>query len=183
MESYPAEKVPAFDAKGSSFQYYEKRVRLWMRSKETGPAGRASTSVLQMNSVPRRVCFSARGDHLDDQTGVARILEVLRRYFAVEAAGASYRQSIDEFIAGSDLRAESRMERGTGFPEQFASILRTHYAGLPRQKKKPSDGRQSEEPDVYGGGGERAQIIWIAQWRLPSGCVDHGGSGRAFAER
>ena len=29
------------------------------------------------------------------------------------------------------------METGAGFPEQFASLLRTHNAGLPRQEKSP----------------------------------------------
>ena len=31
--------------------------------------------------------------------------------------------------------AESKMEMGTGLPEQFASILRPHNAGSPRQEK------------------------------------------------
>ena len=49
-------------------------------------------------------------------------------------------QSIDEFIAKFDLlrrKAESKLEMGTGFPEQFATILRMHNAGLPRQEKSP----------------------------------------------
>ena len=104
-----------------------------------------------MNSAPRQFWQSAAGGHLDNQEGVARILEVLRNYFAPEAADAIYRQVMrftqyrraeqpaDEFIVEFDLlrrKAESKMGMGTGFPEQFASIWRMRYAGLPARKSR-----------------------------------------------
>ena len=78
--------------------------------------------------------------------GVARILEILRSYFAPEAADATRQQvarflnyqSIDEYVVEYDLlrrRAESKMEMGAGFPEQFVSILRGSNAGLPRHEE------------------------------------------------
>ena len=88
MKLSPAEDVPASDSKGLSLQDYERRVRLWMRTTKADPAGRASSFVMRMNSAPRQVCSSAGGDHLDDQDGVMRILEMPRTYFAPGAANA-----------------------------------------------------------------------------------------------
>ena len=131
MELPPAARAPAPDEEGSSVQNYERQVRLWMRAATTDPAS--------------KVCLSAGGDPLDDQDGVARILEMLRRNFAPGVADAAYQQvarlfqyrradqSIDEFIAEFDLlrgKAESMMEMAAGFPEQMASIPRMHNAGL-----------------------------------------------------
>ena len=80
---------------------------------------------------------------MDHRDGVTRVLEILRGYFAPEAADAirqqvmrfmNYRrsdQSIDEHLAGYDLprtRAEPKMEMGAGLSDQFAPILRTSNA-------------------------------------------------------
>ena len=87
---------------------------------------------------------------MDNRDGVARILEIFRGYFDPEAAGATpqqemrftqrrrAKQSTDEFIAEFDLvqrKAESKMETGAGFPEQFISTLSMDNAGLPRKEK------------------------------------------------
>ena len=81
---------------------------------------------------------------------MTRILSVLRSFFAPEAADAirqqvarftncrrSY-QSIDECILEFDplrRKAESEMETGAGFPEQFVATLRMNNAGLPRKEE------------------------------------------------
>ena len=114
MELSPAGKAPVFDGKDSSFQDYEQQVRLWTRTTETDPASTASTLASQTNPAPRQVCLLPCGGHLDGRGGVARILEILRSYFAPEAADAIYQQairftqyrradqSIDEFVAEFD---------------------------------------------------------------------------------
>ena len=150
MELSPAEKAPAFDRKGASVLDYERQVRLWMRSTKTDPAGSSSSLALHMNSAPRQVCLPAGGGHLDDQEGVTRFLEILPNFRASGAAGAIYRQVarltqyrraeqfINEFIVESDLlrrKAESKMDMGSGYPEQFASKLRMNNAGLYRQEE------------------------------------------------
>ena len=68
---------------------------------------------------------------MDNHGGVARILDILRSYFAPEAADAihqqlmrlmqlrSAEQRIDEFIAEFDLlrrKAETKLEAGRVFP-------------------------------------------------------------------
>ena len=143
-------RVPAFDRKCTLFLDFGQQIQSRMRATKTNTANRAPLLVLHMISAPRRVCPSAGGGHLDNQDGVARTLEVPRNYFAPEAADAIYQrlmrfmrhrraaQPVDEFIVEFDplrSKAESEMDMGTGFPEQFASILRMHNAGLPHQEK------------------------------------------------
>ena len=68
---------------------------------------------------------------------MTRTLEILRNYFDPEAVGSKYLevvrftqyrrtdQTIDEYIAKFNLlwrEAESKMEMGAGFPEQFTSF-------------------------------------------------------------
>ena len=86
-----------------------------MRETAMGPASRASLLESHVNSAPRQVCLSAHGGHLDGRGGIARILGILRNYFAPEAAHAidqqvarflQYRrteQSIGEVIDEFDL--------------------------------------------------------------------------------
>ena len=78
--------------------------------------------------------------------GVARILGILRNFFAPEAAGAKRQQvmrfsqirpagqPIGEFFVECDLlrrRAESILEMGAGFPEHCISVLRRYHAVRP----------------------------------------------------
>ena len=105
---------------------------------------------LRMNSVARRVCWPAGGDQSDYDDGVTCVLEILRNYPAAEGADSIYQEvvclsqyrrpgrKIDENIAERDplrRRPESQIEVVAGFPGQFAPILRTQIAGLPRQEE------------------------------------------------
>ena len=92
MDMPDAEKGPAFGGIGTSFLDFERRDQLWMRATGLGPASRAPLLVLHMNSVPRQGRPSPGGSHLDDWGVVTRFFGILRRYFALEAAGAIYRQ-------------------------------------------------------------------------------------------
>ena len=83
-----------FDGKGSSFLDYEQQVRLRMCATRTDPASRASAVVMHVSSVPRRVCSSAGGGHVDDQDGVAQILGILRSCFAPGDEDAIYQQAM-----------------------------------------------------------------------------------------
>ena len=89
-----------------------------------------------MAPAPRQVCVTEGSDISDHSDRVAKILEILRNYFAPEAVDAIHQQvmrftrfrrtdqSIDEYTAGFDLlcwKAESNVEMGAGFPEKFVS--------------------------------------------------------------
>ena len=82
--------------------------------------------------------------------GDAAILGILRNYFAPEAAYAIHQQvtrfvrctradqSIDASMVEYDLlwrKAESNMEMGAGFPDQFVSILRVNNDALSYRQK------------------------------------------------
>ena len=81
-------KVPVCVAKGTSFLDIEQQAQLWMRATKMDPAIRAPFLVLHEHSAPRQVCLSEGGNYLGNRDGVARILEILRNYFAPEAADA-----------------------------------------------------------------------------------------------
>ena len=145
MAAPNAEKVPAFDGKGTSILDFEQQAPLRMRLTETDPASRSPLLVLHMNSAPRRVCPSAGGGHSNSRDGVARFSGVISNYFAPEAADAIHQQlmrftqyrraghSMGEFVVELDLlrhEAASRMDVGAGLLEQFSSILRMHNAAL-----------------------------------------------------
>ena len=97
-----------------------------------GPCGQSFYVGFACKLGPRQICLSAGGDHLGDQGGVARILEILRRHISLGAADVIYQQvvrfsqcrradqSMAEFIAEFDLlrrEAGSKIEMSTGFPE------------------------------------------------------------------
>ena len=92
-------------------------------------------------------------------------------------------QSIDEHTVEYGLPrtwVESKKEIGTGFPEQFVSILGMNNAGLYRQEKSLATAccqRSLEIEDVRRG---HAKIIWIARRRRPPGCLDYGRISGTF---
>ena len=104
-------RVSAFGGRGTSFSGLEQHVHLWRRKTKTEAASRASLLVLHMRSAPRQVRLATGGGHSDNHDDVARILRILRNYFAPEAAGAipqqvmrfaqcrRAEQSTNEFIA------------------------------------------------------------------------------------
>ena len=120
----PAGKFPASNGGGASFLGSERQVCLWMRMTKMGPASRASALALRVNSVGGQGCLSSGGGQLGDNDGATRMLEILRNYFAPEAADSicqevvrctQYRRAgrpIDEHIVAFDSlrrKAESKM--------------------------------------------------------------------------
>ena len=101
-----AEKVPAFDGQGASFQDYEHRVRWLIRLAKLEPSGRASAAVSRVNSVARPASLSGGDDHLDNNNGVTiriittttiwiiTMLGILRNYCPPEAAESSYQEVV-----------------------------------------------------------------------------------------
>ena len=102
-----------------------------------------------MRPAPRQVRLAEGSDILGHSDGFTRILDISRSYSAPEAADAIHRKvmrfmsyrtsdrSIDEYTAEYALlraRAESKLELGAGFPDQFASILRMSNTGLSRHE-------------------------------------------------
>ena len=82
----PSEEVPIFNGKGVSCHDYEQQVRLWVRLAKMEPLRRAVALVLHVNSVALQLCLSARGDRFDNTDGATCELEILRNYFAPDAA-------------------------------------------------------------------------------------------------
>ena len=150
MASPGSDKAPVLHGRGATFADYEHRAHLWLRTTKTELAARASFWVLRMQPAPRQVCLAEGCDILGHGDGVTRILDNLRRGSAPEAADAirqqlarftNYRrtgQSAHGYIAEFFLtrkKAESKMDAGAGFPEQFAPILRMRNAELSRYGK------------------------------------------------
>ena len=119
-----------FDGRGSSFLDFEQQVFLRIRTAKADFAIRAYPSALHLRSAPREVCIAAGADFVSNQDGAARISDILRKFFAPDAADAIHQQatrfshprragqSIDEFIAEFDLprrKAESEMDRAQEF--------------------------------------------------------------------
>ena len=163
-----------------------------MRATKTD-LGSSATFVLRMNSAPRQVCLPAGGGNFDDQGGVARISEILRSYFAPEAADAIYQramrftqfcradQSIDGFSAGFDflrLGAESKMKMGAGCPAQFARVLRMCNAALLRQEKSLKMACAQKSLMFTDVPANMRSFFGCASRRF-----DHGGNGWALRER
>ena len=146
----PAEKVPIFDGKGSSFKDYEQQVRLWVPIAHLEPSKRAGT---------RQVRLSAGGDRLESNHGAMYILDISMNYFALGAGDSIYRevarslqyrwrgQTTDGYIAEfAALRreAESKMEMGAGppkplFPSCACSTRR--YPAKRSRRRWPPPGR------------------------------------------
>ena len=91
------DKAPVFDGRGASFLDFDKQVHQWMRATKTELAARTSLLVLHMQPAPRQVplaeCEDVSGRHNKD----TRMLEILRSYFAPEAADA-IRQQVMRFM-------------------------------------------------------------------------------------
>ena len=126
----PGPEEPVFDGRGTSFLDSVQQAHLRMHTTKTDPAIRAPFLVSHTHSAPRQVCLAAREDCFGNQDGVAGAPEILRKYFAPEAADAichqvmrfmQFRragQSIHECIVEFDLlrrEAESKVEVGDGF--------------------------------------------------------------------
>ena len=150
MAPQGGEKAPASDGRGAHFLDYEHQVHLWMRTTRNEASGRASVLILRTQPAPRRVCLAEGSDIMSRSDGVTKILKILRKYFAPEAADAIRQQvmrymrsrrpdrSIDEYIPEYDLlrrKAKSKMEMGTGSPAQFTPVLRMDNAAVPRHAK------------------------------------------------
>ena len=71
-----AEKVPALDGNGTSFLDSEQQEQLWILTKKTNSASRASLLVLHSKSVPRHVSLSADEGPLDNRG-------VIRKFFVI----------------------------------------------------------------------------------------------------
>ena len=141
MVSNGGEKAPASDGQGANFFDREHQVRLGMRATRAELTARASL----LASRPRRVRLAEGGDILDRGDGASKILNILRNYFAPDAADAVRRQvvrfvrfrrtdqPIDEYAVDFGLfrrKAEPAMETGAGAPDQFISISRMDHPAL-----------------------------------------------------
>ena len=202
-------RVPVFGGRGTSFLDFEQEFHLQMRAMGTDPASLACFLVLRMHSAPRQVCLAAGGHFLDNQHGVARILDILRNYFAPDAADAIHQkvvrfthfrraeQSIDTCTAEFDLlrrTAASKLNMGPGFAEQFIPILRMKNAGLPRQAKsllmasRPKslmfDKVEADMRRFFGsrGSGGRQDVLLTEEAVAPSGSDEYLGACMVYEE-
>ena len=161
------------------------------------PSNRASALVYSMDSVARQDCLSAGGDQIDNNGCAMCMLGKLRYYFAPEAAGSLFQEAVgfsqfrgadltvDEYIVEFGLlrrKAESRMEMGAGFPEQYLYLAHAER-GASSVREVAGVGQQPEGPEVFGCGGGYADIIWITRRSDPPGRHDCRGRGWAPGRR
>ena len=150
LASRSGEKVLAFDGRGARRLDYERQDHLWVRTARTEDSARASLLVLHMRPVPRQVCLAEGSDMLGHSDGVAKILNILRNYFAPEAVDGILQQgvrfmrfrrtdqSVGEYVAEYDLvrrKTESNLGMEAGCPGRFASISPLGSAALSRHAK------------------------------------------------
>ena len=90
----PTVAAPVFAGKGECIAKYFQEVELWTRVTTLDPTKRASALVLQTHPVPRGVCIARGNEQLSDRDNAAKVLDVLRDYFAPEPGAALYREVV-----------------------------------------------------------------------------------------
>ena len=130
--------VPTFDGQRSSFLNYEAKVTLWKNISPLEPAKKASHLLSHMADVARKVCLTIGKDVVGNVDGAEQILSILRNRLAPDKADCVFQditkflyfkrttQDMDTSLLEFDMlrqRAEARFNMGTGFPDEFASVL------------------------------------------------------------
>ena len=86
----PTSAAPCFGGRGESFASYSPEAEFWARVRNLDPTRRASALVLHMEPAAREVCWATGDERLLYQDGAAKLLQVLRDYFAPGAIVYSY---------------------------------------------------------------------------------------------
>ena len=122
---------------------------LWKNISPLEPAEKASHLSLHMADVARKVCLAVGRDVVGNIDGVEQILNILRNRFAPDKADCIFQdiakflyfkrttQDADTYLLEFDMlrqRAEARFAMGTGFPDEFASVLCMQNASLTKNE-------------------------------------------------
>ena len=143
--------APSFDGKRDSFLNYEEKVLIWRNISPLPPEQKASHLLLHMSDVARKVCLSVGKDVVGNLDGVEAILKILRHRFAPDKIDCIFQdiykfsnfkrttQDMDTYLLEFEMmrqRAEARFDMGTGFPDEFVSVLCITNASLSKNEKQ-----------------------------------------------
>ena len=166
--------VPTFDGKRNSFPNYEEKVSIWRNISPLPPDQKASHLLLHMSDVARKVCLTVGKDVIGNMDGVESILRILRNRFAPDKIDCIFQdiqkfshftrttQDMDTYLLEFEMlrqKAEARFDMGTGFPDEFASVLYTERGPL-QDGKAISCCKRRFVVSVRKCGSADAQIIW-----------------------
>ena len=117
----------------------------WIRGKK------AAHLLLHMADVARKVCLTVGKDVIGNQDGVGQILCILRNRFAPDKVDCIFQditkfmyfkrttQEMDTYLLEFDIlrqKAEARMSMGTGFPDEYVSVLCLQNASLSKHERQ-----------------------------------------------
>ena len=143
--------APHFDGQRSGFLNYEEKVLLWNQITPLEPSKRGAHLLLHMADVARKVCTTVGKDVIGNNDGVMHILNILRDRFAPDRVDCIFQdiikfmnfkkttQEMDTYLLEFDIlrqKAEARMPMGTGFPDEFASVLCIQNANLTKSERQ-----------------------------------------------
>ena len=130
--------MPHYDGQRSSFLNYEEKVLLWNQITPLEPSKRGPHLLLHMADVARKVCTTVGKDVIANNDGVMHILNISRDRLAPDRVDCIFQdiikfmnfkkttQEMDTYLLEFDIlrqKAEARMSMGTGFPDEFVSVL------------------------------------------------------------
>ena len=142
--------VPAFDGKPENFRSFLQEVELWLMVTQLPASRRAPALALAMDKMPRELCLAIGVDELRSESGVEKILEVLKKHIAPDAHDSAFRDvvaffglrrvnhTLDEYLSLFQMalrRVEARFPVGATFPEIVVSSLCLQNAGLTTHQK------------------------------------------------
>ena len=142
--------APEFGGRAGNIASYRQEVELWLLVTHLLLNRRAPALALAMDKMPRELCPSLGVGALDSDTGVAKIMGVLRKNLAPDASYAGFRDivaffglrrprlTLVEYLPRFEM---ARRPAGVRFPNNgilrdiMLSPLRLHRAGrIPNQK-------------------------------------------------
>ena len=141
--------VPSFDGQPLSFTNYDVNVIPRNRIATLDPAKRASNLLLNMADVARKICVAGGKDCIGGNGGAQQILRIFRGCSAPDAIGAMHQgvatfmdfkrtdRPTDVSLMEFDVlreKAEARMAAGSGFPDEYVSILCMQNAALSKNE-------------------------------------------------
>ena len=148
---HPYIMVPSFDGKRDSFLDFEEKVSIWRNISPLPPEQNAYHLLLHMSDAARKVCLSVGKDAVGSSDGVEAIMEILRNRFAPDKVDCVFQdiykfsnfkrttQDMDTYLLDFEMlrhRAEARFDMGTGFPDEFVSVLCITNASLSKNEKR-----------------------------------------------
>ena len=189
--------VPTFDGQRSSFLTYEEEVLIWKNISPLELGKKASHLLLHIADVARKVCLTIGKDVIGNLDGVEQILNILRNRFAPEEADCIF-QDITEFMyfkrttqdMGTYLlefdvlrqRAGARIAMGTGFPDEFASVLCEQNASPTKNERQLAIASAGSSPTFAHVSAQMRRLFGNIGSSQIYGCSRGAGNGQRFGQ-